>query len=331
MITVSVTTPERWLRTVGIILLISFSGSSCIGEDTNHEDNSRPVERFEFRSYADSEPLMERFNYTPESWQAGIREVPRIYLTDIPSRWRDSVSNEVSVLVKKRIFFRLLAPLVLRANELVIADRERLAALATEVNAGQPLDPKDDAWLADLAGRHRVIDSKQPLPGPDELGGVIEELLVRVDLVPLSLVLAQGAEESGWGTSRFADEGNAIFGQWTWGGEGITPKGQRKDLGDYRIAAYETPLLSVMSYLRNLNSHPAYAELRDRRAELRSKGARISGYELAKTLTRYSERGQEYVDSLHAIMRVNQLDAADDAHLGDTPTIYLIPVGQGSE
>jgi Bax protein len=331
MMTGSVTTPERWLTTVGIILLISFSGSSCTGGDANHEGNSRPVERFEFRSYADTEPLMERFNYTPESWQAGIREVPRIYLTDIPSRWRDSVSNEVSVLVKKRLFFRMLAPLVLRANELIIADRERLTALATEVNAGKPLDPKDGAWLADLAGRHRVIDSQQPLPGPDELGGVVEELLVRVDFVPLSLVLAQGAEESGWGTSRFAAEGNAIFGQWTWGGEGITPKGQRKDLGDYRIAAFETPLLSIMSYLRNLNSHPAYAELRDKRAELRGKGERISGYELAKTLTRYSERGQEYVDSLHAIMRVNQLDAADDAHLGDTPTIYLIPVGQGTE
>ena len=84
MITGSVTTPRRWLTAAGLILLVSFSGSSCSGDDTNHEADSRPVERFEFSSYADVEPLMERFNYTPESWQAGVREVPRIYLTNIP-------------------------------------------------------------------------------------------------------------------------------------------------------------------------------------------------------------------------------------------------------
>lgn len=327
----SVKTTQQWLTTAGIILLVSLSGSSCIGDEVKNEDGNRPEERFEFRSYADVEPLMERFNYTPESWQAGVREVPRLYLTTIPPRWRDSVSDEVSVLVKKRIFFRTLAPLILRANELILADRERLTELAAAVKAGKSLDPKDSAWFAELAERYRVIDDQQVLPGPEKLEGVVKELLVRVDMVPLSLVLAQCAEESGWGTSRFAAEGNALFGQWTWGGEGMTPEGQRKELGDYRIASFETPLQSIMSYLRNLDTHPAYEELRTKRAELRNGGKRISGYELAKSLTRYSERGQEYVESLHAIMRVNHLDAADDAVLGDTPTIYLIPVGQGAE
>ena len=327
----SVKTTQQWLTTVGIILLVSLSGSSCTGDDAKDKDGKRPEERFEFSSYTDVEPLMERFNYTPESWAAGVREVPRIYLTNIPPRWRDRVSDEVSVLVKKRLFFRTLAPLILRANELILADRDRISTLAAEVKAGKPLDPKDSDWLAEIAVRYRVTDGQQALSGPDELANVVKELLVRVDMIPLSLVLAQGAEESGWGTSRFAAEGNAIFGQWTWGGEGITPKGQREELGDYRIASFETPLQSVMSYLRNLDSHPAYEELRAKRAELRNGGKRISGYELAKTLTRYSERGQEYVESLHAIMRVNQLDAADDAVLGDTPTIYLIPVGQGAE
>ena len=327
----SVKTTQQWLTTVGMILLVSLSGSSCSGDDAKDKDGKRPEERFEFSSYADVEPLMERFNYTPESWQAGVREVPRIYLTNIPPRWRDSVSDEVSVLVKKRIFFRTLAPLILRANELILADRERLTELAAAVKAGKTLDPKDSAWFAELAERYRVADDKQALPGPEKLEGLVKELLVRVDMVPLSLVLAQCAEESGWGTSRFAAEGNALFGQWTWGGEGMTPEGQRKELGDYRIASFETPLQSIMSYLRNLDTHPAYEELRAKRAELRNGGKRISGYELAKSLTRYSERGQEYVESLHAIMRVNQLDAADDAVLGDTPTIYLIPVGQGAE
>ena len=306
--------------------------STCLvlaacGGDGHETEDGRPVERYEIQSYEDVDPLLERFDYTPEAWQAGMREIPRIYLTDIPPRWRERVSDEVTVEVKKRIFFRTMAPLVLHANELIFADRGRLEDLA---RGGSP-EGDDREWLARLAVEYRVIDDPGALPGDDALGGVMDELLVRVDVLPLSLVLAQGAEESGWGTSRFAAEGNALFGQWTWGGDGITPEDQRAELGDYRIAAFETPLKSIMAYLRNLNSHPAYAVLRDRRAALRLAGEKVRGYELAKTLTSYSERGAEYVESLHAIMRVNKLEATDDAVLGDTPTIYLIPVGPGAD
>jgi len=314
-----------------VALLLCCSLAACTGNDGDDGDDGRPVERFEFSSYTDVEPLLERFNYTPESWQAGVREVPRIYLTDIPPRWRDRVSDEVSVQAKKRMFFRTLAPLVLRANELILADRKRLTTLSKSVSAKHPPAGEDRTWLAEIAARYRVTDDPAILPEPDALDGLIKELLTRVDSVPLSLVLAQGAEESGWGTSRFAAQGNALFGQWTWGGEGIKPEEQRDALGDYRIAAFETPLKSVMAYLLNLNSHRAYADLRTRRAELRRKGARVSGFELAKALTRYSERGEAYVVSLHDLMRINHLDAADDAHLGDTPTVYLVPVGPGAK
>lgn len=314
-----------------LTLLAFFSLPACVAGDGDEMDDGRPVEHFEFSSYTDVDPLLERFNYTPESWQAGVREVPRIYLTNIPPRWRDSVSDEVSVLAKKRIFFRTLAPLVLRANELILADRKRLTALAKTVNAGHPLEQEDRTWLGEIATRYRVIKDPQALPQQDALADLTDQLLVRVDILPLSLVLAQGAEESGWGTSRFAAQGNALFGQWTWGGDGIKPEGQREELGDHRIAAFETPLEAIMSYLLNLNSHNAYEELRTLRAALRNSGKKVSGYELAKTLTRYSERGQEYVEALHALMRVNNLEATDDAHLGDTPTIYLVPVGPGSK
>ena len=170
--------------------------------------------------------------------------------------------------------------------------------------------------------------SQQALAAVDR--AAVHELLMRVDIVPVSLALSQCAEESGWGTSRFAAEGNALFGQWSWGGKGIKPLQQREGMGDYRIAAFETPLQSVMAYMRNLNTHNAYAGLRARRAELRAKGERMSGWELAKTLDKYSERGPAYVESLHGIMKVNQLDPADDAYLGDGPTIWLIPVGEGA-
>ena len=117
---------------------------------------------------------------------------------------------------------------------------------------------------------------------------------------------------------------------WTWGDEGIRPEQQRSEHGDHKIASYETPMHSVIAYMKNLNTHRSYETLRERRAELRHSGAKVTGWELAKTLTRYSERGQDYVDSLHALMQTNMLMPTDDAYLGDGPTILLIPVGDGT-
>ena len=313
-------------RRVGCKVLWMVVGAGLLSPACSGEPGSRPEERFEFASYEQVQVLFERLGYTPETWQAGIREVPRVYVTNVPPRWRGSVSKEVSVLTKKRIFFRAMAPLVLRSNELILRERSRMADLDARLAADGKLRDDDREWLAQLAVRYGVVqDVSAPLDRK-----TLAELMVRVDVVPVSLVLAQCAEESGWGTSRFAAEGNALFGQWSWGGKGIKPEQQREGMGDYRIAAFETPLASVTAYMMNLNTHAAYAGLRARRAKMRSGGERISGWELAKTLDKYSERGAEYVDSLHGIMRVNKLDPADDAFLGDGPTIFLVPVGEGA-
>jgi uncharacterized FlgJ-related protein len=301
-------------------------GTGEAAESAADQGSTRPEERFEFTSYTEVGELFEELNYTPEAWAAGIREVPRVYLTTIAPRWRDRVSAEVTVLEKKRIFFRSLAPLVLRSNEFILRDRARLEQIRASWTGPEGLDADDRQWLAELAVAYGVAEDVEA--AVDQ--AVLDELMLRVDIVPVSLALAQCAEESGWGTSRFAAEGNALFGQWSWGGKGIKPLQQREGMGDYRIAAFETPLQSVMAYMRNLNTHAAYAGLRVRRAELRAKGERMSGWELAKTLDKYSERGPAYVESLHGIMRVNQLDPADDAFLGDGPTIWLIPVGDGA-
>jgi len=271
--------------------------------------------RFEFESYTELLELFERLQYTPEAWQAGIREVPRVFITDIPERWRAETTKQIDVVLKKRLFFRGLAPLVLRANEMILADRARVQARASE----------DDAWLLELARRYDVLDGD----GDSLEAAEYDELLKRVDIVPVSLALSQGAEESGWGTSRFAAQGNALFGQWTWGDNAIKPEQQREKLGNYGIAAFETPLQSVLAYMHNLNTHRAYAGLRARRASMRSAGEALSGRSLAETLDRYSERGVDYVKSLHAIMRVNQLDATDAAYLAAGKTIWLVPVGSG--
>ena len=311
---------------VGLLVILMAVAGGVPSLTFSAEPGSRPEDRFEFSSYEQVQALFDKLNYTPEAWQAGIREVPRVYLTEIAPRWRDTVSKEVTVQTKKRIFFRAMAPLALRSNELILRDRSRVADLVQKLAAGSELSGDEHLWLAKLAVRYRVVQNEEATLDQKAL----DELMVRVDVVPVSLVLSQCAEESGWGTSRFAAEGNALFGQWSWGGKGIKPEQQREGMGDYRIAAFESPLGSVMAYMMNLNTHAAYAALRARRAQMRADGKRISGWELAETLDKYSERGAAYVDSLHGIMRVNKLDPADDAFLGDGPTIFLVPVGEGA-
>jgi uncharacterized FlgJ-related protein len=263
---------------------------------------------FEFSSFTEVEGLFEERGYTPENWQNGIKEVPRLYLSHIPQRWRSTTSKSISVQKKKQLFFRLLGPLVLRANELILEERNWLL-----IRSNQASNPRLDALLE----AYRVRD------------GNIEDLISRVDAVPPSLVLAQAAEESGWGTSRFADLGNALFGQWTYGA-GIAPLQRRKEKGQYSIAAFDSPLDSIRAYLQNINSHPAYQELRKVRAAARAKGGIASGYDLARTLTKYSERGEDYVHSLHAIMRVNKLAPTDSAYLARAKAVVLLPIGEDS-
>ncbi len=323
----------RTLPIVGLLIGITLGCSAPPPAKPNAEAKTEPVagsapqerpeEQVEIHSYHDVQALFEKLSYTQVEWQAGIREVPRIYLTDIPPRWREKTSKEITVRLKKELFFRVMAPLILRSNELILSDRDRVESLRAQVAEGRPLTDEDSRWLRDLAVGYRVIDDGDVGPLGNES---LSELLQKVDIIPVSLALSQAAEESGWGTSRFAAEGNALFGQWTWGEDRIKPKEQREELGNYGIAAFETPLLSMVAYMRNLNTHPAYDGLREKRAALRGAGEPLSGRTLAETLTSYSERGSEYVESLHAIMRVNRLDPADDAYLGDGPDVLLIPV-----
>jgi uncharacterized FlgJ-related protein len=136
--------------------------------------------------------------------------------------------------------------------------------------------------------------------------------------------MGQAAYESGYGASRFSIEGNALFGQWTYGGKGLVPQQQRKSLGDHRIAAFDWPFDSVRGYYINLMSHPAYEDFRRLRATLRAEGKPLASMVLADGLIKYSERGQEYVDTLKGIMRVNNLTIADGAEFRDEPMRFVI-------
>jgi uncharacterized FlgJ-related protein len=276
----------------------------------------------EIRSVSDFEWVFERYHYTAKAWHSGVHEVPRLYLAEVPTYWRETYSKQVSIEDKKSLFFRLLAPVALYVNERILEDRTRAQALLKRQSSGQVLAADDREWLANLAQVYEVPGASS---GPiDAAKGL--ELLRRVDTIPLSLELAQGAIESGWGTSRFADVGNSLFGQWSWAG-GITPEQQRTDVhGDHRVAAFQSTGLSAWSYALNLNSHDAYADFRRKRAQLREHGKQPHGRDLVDTMSRYSERGPHYVTELKTVMRQNKLDAVDDSTLVEMPIVQLVLV-----
>jgi len=158
-----------------------------------------------------------------------------------------------------------------------------------------------------------------------ELDTMLDQMLYRLDVIRAGLALGQAAYESGYGTSRFAVQGNSLFGQWTYGGDGIVPQEQRtSSKGDHRIRAFDWPFDSVRGYFINLMSHPAYEDFRRLRAEMRAAGKLLESLTLADGLLRYSERGQDYVDALKAMIQHNGLDRADTAVFRDEPMRFVV-------
>jgi uncharacterized FlgJ-related protein len=225
------------------------------------------------------------------------------------------VTQTIPVSDKKNIFFRLTGSGILLANEKIMNERQRMLA------AIQNKDIEENEWLAALAVKYKVIKQES-----DTLDNqALIELKKRVDIVPPSLALAQAAEESGWGTSRFAIQGNSLFGQWDFSGKGIQPNEQRTELGNYGIAAFDSPQASIEAYMLNLNTHSAYQRMRQKRAVFRQQNKEPTGWDLAKTLDKYSERGVDYVKTLHEIMRYNKLNDADTAYLWEKGRIVISP------
>lgn len=310
-----------------LILAVVAAGLLFITLRTRDGDEQEPAgpwaaapDTFRFADAAELRAHFMEAGYSLEQWDAGDRTVPRFYLDKVPARWRDEVAPNLPVELKKRYFFFVYAPLVLKANEEIARDRHRLL----ELRGRTPRDPADDGWLRELAHRYLLDETTTG-------DALLDELILRVDGIPPSLALAQAAVESGWSTSRFAVQGNALFGQWTWGEDGITPSEQRGHLGDYKIRAFADPGQSVAAYMHNLNTHRAYGDLRTARARIRSRDSSLKGPALAPTLTGYSEKGQEYVEMLLTMIRVNGLESADEAVLRNTKPVVLVPVGAGMD
>jgi len=309
---------------LGALLFAASCGSQPdSAQDSNRQAGHAVRDTFRFSGLEEVRDLFARADYTLESWQAGERSVPRYYLASVPTRWRHEVAPNLPVNKKKEYFFFVYAPLVLESNEDILADRKRLKKLTGKKKA----TAEETAWLRDLAKLYRL---DPPEEGPVDTG-MLTQLMERVDIIPPSLALAQAAVESGWSTSRFSDQGNALFGQWTWGDDGITPTEQRGQMGDYKIKAFATPEASISAYMLNLNTHPSYQGFRQERAKLRSADGKLTGSALAPTLTSYSELGEEYVETLLSVIRVNRLSPADETFLRDMQPVMLVPVGEGAE
>ena len=222
--------------------------------------------------------------------------VPRVFLAELPADY----SQRADASQRIDLFLNMLLPLTLRVNEGIAAERERLMDLSEQLGAGATLSDADSRWLRQMAEIYRVDTDT---PGSE----TIDRLLLRVDIVPPSMALAQAAVESGWGTSSLARNGNALFGQT--GSSGI-----RASTG-HTYATFDQLIDAVDAYIHNLNTNPAYASFRDLRAAQRAAGEHPDGVTLMGGLTAYSELGSQYIRYIRNMIRSHGLDRIDDARL----------------
>jgi Bax protein len=264
--------------------------------------------------------IFDKMGYTGDKIDSGETEaIPPLLVVSISKGWSD---NE-TVQFKKSIFYRVILTLILYENEAVLREREKLLAIL-DTRGDDGTFPADQVKrLNALAFNYRVIKAES---GDTLTDDQIQELLIRVDMVPPSLALAQAAHESGYATSRFAHSANALFGQWDWSADAVKPQQQRKGMGNYGIKSFDQPIDSVRAYIWNLNTHRAYADFRTVRAAQRGEQQgriTLDSKKLAGTLTSYSERGTEYTEELKSTISYNRLDRADHLRLIEGEPIYF--------
>ena len=237
--------------------------------------------------------LFDDLGYDLKGVRAGQKVKP-IYRTKLPK----DIKTLGDTKKKRELFIKIILPLILYENEKITEDRKKLfQILSKNFNTSG-----ERVWIKRRFREYKIDDQD------------LSKLKMRMDIIPVSIALAQAANESGWGTSRFALEGNALFGQWTWSKKGITPENQDKDKS-HRVLQFQILKASVKAYKNNLNTHNAYKEFREARAQIRQKGKKINGLDLTKYLERYASIGEKYVKILESIIIKNSLTDFDEANL----------------
>jgi Bax protein len=223
------------------------------------------------------------------------KKVKPIYFTRLPK----DLGTIKSVKEKKDTFLQILLPLIVAENEKIKADREYLLKILKDNESAE-----SKKWLNTKYKAYKVSDRN------------INKLIEKIDIIPTSIALAQAAKESGWGTSRFALEGNAIYGQWTWDGDGIEPLEKTKDQ-NHKILKFPLLRASVKAYITNLNTHRGYKGFREKRSELRKQNKKLAGLELIHELKNYAQNGEEYTKILEKIIKQNDLDELEAVKIDD--------------
>ena len=222
------------------------------------------------------------------------KKVKPIRLSLLPNEMKSIESSGK----RKSLFIKIILPLVLEENNRIIIDRKKLFSILNKNK-----NSKDEiTWLNQKFKQYGVLNKD------------LATLKVRMDIIPTSLAIAQAAKETGWGTSRFAVEGNALFGQWTWSGEGIKPAGADTD-ATYKVMKFNVLKASVRAYQRNLNTHSSYKKFRFVRAQLRDDNKKLDSLKLAEYLNNYAQTGTEYTKVLKQIIKQNQLKDFDEVKL----------------
>ena len=210
----------------------------------------------------------------------------------------NDIKNIGNTKKRKEMFIKIVLPLILKENNRIRIDRKRLFLILNK-NSNTDIEKK---WLEKKYKQYGVRKND------------LSTLKIRMDEIPVSLAIAQAAKETGWGTSRFAQKGNALFGQWTWSGEGLKPKDAEKGK-DHKVMKFHSLQLSVRAYLRNLNTHSSYKNLRKARTEFRNKEKPLDSLILSKHLDKYAETGSQYIEVLQKIIKQNNLKDFDEARL----------------
>ena len=244
-------------------------------------------------SAATIEELFKSTNYSLEDVRKN-KLVKPISLTFLPSE----IKKIENTNKRKNLFIQIILPLIIKENNNIKLDRKKLFSILNKSKNTKA----EKIWLRSKFKQYGVVNKD------------LSTLKIRMDEVPISMAIAQAAKETGWGTSRFAQEGNALFGQWTWSGEGIKPSDADDD-STHKVMKFKMLQASVKAYQRNLNTHSSYKDFRSARAEFRDRGQKLNSMVLSKHLIKYAETGKEYVKILQKIIRQNNLTDFDDAKL----------------
>ncbi|MUK69665.1 glucosaminidase domain-containing protein [Aliivibrio fischeri] len=273
--------------------LLFFISSICLADTTlplSPEKISSPYPNVKVTSLNSAQSLINEFQQHQYQLANVIKteQIPTFFVENLP----DDL-NSLPVQEKISGFIRLLLPTIIEVNKQISAVRHDVITLSKQPKS--EWSKAETIWLQDLMTSYDIKSN------------TIDDLLLRLDIIPVGMVLAQGIDESGWGTSYFAVKGNGLYGEHlsSKGGKYLSTPG-----GHVKVAAFDNLFAGTSRYMYNLNTTSAYKDLWKLRQQLRTEG-KLSGYELVESLSHYSTRGEAYVENLQALIKHHELDSFD--------------------